>query len=71
MATEVGAKGSNFEVGAVRPLFQARLQRSGTFFPALYDANRDAQRMLVNTATSRKSSTPVTLVVHWTADLKK
>jgi dipeptidyl aminopeptidase/acylaminoacyl peptidase len=71
MATEVGAKGSNFEVGAVHPLFQARLHRSGTFFPTLYDAARDAQRMLVNTSTAQRSNTPATLVVHWTADLKK
>jgi Tol biopolymer transport system component/tRNA A-37 threonylcarbamoyl transferase component Bud32 len=71
MATEVNAKGSNFEVGAVRPLFQARPQRTGTFFPTLYDTSRDAQRVLVNTAMSQKSATPVTLVVNWTADLKK
>ena len=67
MATEVSAKGSNFEVGAVKQLFQTKPQRPGT----VYDAARDAQRFLVNTSSAQKSTTPVTLVVHWTADLKK
>jgi Tol biopolymer transport system component len=67
MATEVNAKGLNFEVGAVKPLFQTKPQRPGT----IYDAGRDGQRFLVNTSSAQKSSTPVTLVVHWTADLKK
>ncbi len=67
MATEVNAKGSNFEVGAVKQLFQAKPQRPGT----VYDATRDNQRFLVNTSSAQKSTTPVTLVVHWTADLKK
>ncbi len=67
MAAEVNAKGSNFEVGAVKQLFQTRPQRPGT----IYDAARDAQRFLVNTSSVQKSTTPVTLVVHWTADLKK
>jgi len=67
MATEVNAKGSNFEVGAVKQLFQAKPQRPGT----IYDVTRDAQRFLVNTSSAQKSTTPVTLVVHWTADLKK
>lgn len=67
MATEVNAKGSNFEVGAVKQLFQTKPQRPGT----IYDATRDTQRFLVNTSSAQKSTTPVTLVVHWTADLKK
>ncbi len=67
MTAEVNAKGSNFEVGAVKQLFQTKPQRPGT----IYDATRDAQRFLVNTSSAQKSTTPVTLVVHWTADLKK
>jgi Tol biopolymer transport system component len=67
MAAEVNMKGSNFEVGAVKQLFQTKPQRPGT----VYDATRDNQRFLVNTSSAQKSTTPVTLVVHWTADLKK
>ena len=54
-------------MGAVKPLFQTRPQRPGN----VYDASRDAQRFLVNTSSAQKSTTPVTLVVNWTADLKK
>jgi Tol biopolymer transport system component len=67
MATEVNAKGSNFEVGAVKQLFQTKPQRPGT----VYDATRDTQRFLVNTSSAQKSTVPITLVLHWTADLKK
>jgi hypothetical protein len=67
----VNAKGANFEVGAVRTLFQAKLQRFVTFFPTLNTAKGDAQRFLFNVAAGQSSATPVTLVVHWTADLKK
>jgi Tol biopolymer transport system component len=71
MAAEVNAKGANFAVGAVRPLFQTRPQRASAYFPTLYDSTRDTQRFLVNTVMWQKSGTPVTLVLHWTADLKK
>jgi len=71
MATEVNSKGANFEVGAVRTLFQTRPQRFVTFFPALYSADREAQRFLLNVAATQNSTSPLTLVVHWTADLKK
>jgi Tol biopolymer transport system component len=67
MSAEVNAKGAQFEVGSVRLLFQVKPQRPGT----IYDAGRDGQRFLVNTSSAQKSMTPVTLVVHWTADLKK
>ena len=71
MSTEVSAKGGNFEVGAVRTLFMTKPQRFVTFFAALYSMNRDAQRFLLNTAATQSAATPVTLVMHWTADLKK
>ena len=71
MAAEVGAPGSNFVVGPMRTLFPIRPQRFVTFYPAIYSANRDAQRFLVNTATAPTSAAPVVLVVNWTADLKK
>jgi dipeptidyl aminopeptidase/acylaminoacyl peptidase len=67
MSAEVNAKGSQFEVGSVKLLFPVKPQRPGT----IYDAGRDGQRFLVNTSSAQKSMTPVTLVVHWTADLKK
>ncbi len=67
MAADVSARGSDFQVGAVRALFQARALRAGN----VYDASRDGQRFLLNTASTEKSGLPVTLVVNWPAGLKK
>ena len=75
MATGVNAKGANFEVGAARALFDAKPQRFVTFvtfFPSLYAATRDTRRFLINTPReSTTSTTPVTLVMNWPADLNK
>ncbi|HEV8385608.1 MAG TPA: hypothetical protein VGQ11_12115, partial [Candidatus Acidoferrales bacterium] len=70
-ATEVSGTGASFQVGAVRPLFLTKPQRFVSFFPALYSASSDTQRFLINSATSQAASAPMTLVVNWTADLKK
>jgi len=51
----------------VRALFEVR--RGGPGY--VYDATADGQRFLVNTAVEQKTSSPITLVVNWTADLKK
>ncbi len=67
MSAEIRVKGAALEVGAVKALFQARPQRPGW----LYDATGDGQRFLVNTTAVEQSASPVTLVVNWTAGLKK
>ena len=67
-AAQVNAKGSAFEIGAVRPLFEVRP------FPVrgyLYDVSGDGQRFLVNTLVQQTTSSPITLVVNWTADLRR
>ncbi len=66
LAAEVSAQGSQFQVGAVRPLFRANTPALG--YP--YDVSADGRRFLVNTAP-QDTSTPITLVVNWTAELKK
>ncbi len=71
MAAEVSASGSNFNVGALRALFSINPQRFVTFFPAIYSANREAQRFLVTSTREQTAVAPVVLVVNWTADLKK
>jgi Tol biopolymer transport system component len=71
MAAEVYPKGANFEVGAVHELFETKPQRIGPFFSTIYDVSADGKRILLNTSPSQKASTPITLVVNWTADLKK
>lgn len=67
VAVEVSARGDTFEVGAGKALFETRPSTPGN----VYDVTRDGQRFLVNTAVQAQSSSPLTLVVNWTADLKK
>jgi Tol biopolymer transport system component len=68
MAAEVNGQGPTLEVGAVRQLFEIR--RGGPGY--VYDVTADGQRFLINTAVEQKEpSAPITLVVNWTADLKK
>ena len=68
MVAAVSGKGSSFEVGAVKPLFDTRVF-TGLRYP--YDVAADGQRFLVNTVPGQASSAPVTVVVNWTAGLKK
>ncbi len=67
MAVEVKASGSTFEVGSVRPLFDAHAYQLGL----VYDCTPDGQRFLFNMVAGEETSTPVTLVVNWDAELKK
>ncbi len=65
-AVEVSTKGSEFQVGTTRPLF--RLNSTGR--GAGYDVSPDGQRFLVNDLPE-EPSTPITLVVNWTARIKR
>lgn len=67
MAALVNAKGSSFEVGAVKPLFQTR----ATATRYSYDVSADGQRFLINTTPEQAASAPITIVVNWTVGLKK
>ena len=67
MAVEVNQQGSTFEVGAETPLFTIRTQRLGS----IYQVTPDGQRFLVNVAVEEEHPSPLTLVMNWTADLKR
>ena len=67
MATEVNVKGDRLEVGATRPVFEIRPGGPGN----IYDVTADGQRFLVNRAEEQQTSAPLTLVLNWTADLKR
>jgi len=67
MAAAVNGKGSSFEVGAVRPLFQTNSIGSISTFAV----SADGQRFLINTASEQSASAPITVVLNWTAGLKK
>ena len=67
MAVTVNEKESSLEIGNAQPLFEARTANTpGTH----YDVTRDGKRFLIDLA-GEGSSTPITLVVNWTADLKR
>jgi Tol biopolymer transport system component len=71
MAVEVNA-GPTFEAGAATPLFQTRRRvpvSSTDLFS--YDVSADGQRFLVNTDVGEVTSSPLTVVLNWTAELKR
>ncbi len=67
MAAGVNGKGSTFQVGAVMPLFKTRV--TGPRYE--YGVSADGQRFLINTPPGQAASTPITVVLNWTAGLKK
>jgi hypothetical protein len=68
MAAPVSGEGSAFQVGAVQSLFETRARAGVNAKP--YDVSADGQRFLINTLVDAASA-PITLVVNWTAALKK
>jgi Tol biopolymer transport system component len=67
MAAPVNGKGSTFEIGAVRPLFDIRPAGGGF----RYDVTADGQRFLTNEAEEQTGSAPITVVLNWTAGVKQ
>jgi hypothetical protein len=62
----VSVRGSTFEVGEVRPLFDVRSAGQRYF----YDVTGDGPRFLINVAEAQ-SVTPLTLVVNWPALIRR
>ena len=69
MAAAVNGAGSSFQVGAVQPLFAIRPVGPRSF----YDVSADGQRFLAITGPDQRPAAipPITVVVNWTAALKK
>ena len=69
MVAAVNGQGAAFEVGAVGPLFE-QMRPTGQRY--IYDVSPDGQRFLVNTVGNQTApTTPITVVVNWTAGLRK
>ncbi|HYK22991.1 MAG TPA: protein kinase [Pyrinomonadaceae bacterium] len=66
MAAEVNVQRASLDVGAIRPLFEVRGVTGDK-----YDVTANGQRFLINTAVEQKAPSPITLVINWTADLKR
>jgi serine/threonine protein kinase len=73
MAVEVNGAGPTFIPGIPKPLFEARFS---TLFPgppgaSYYAVTDNGQRFLVNTLAADSALTPFTVVLNWTAGLKR
>jgi len=68
MTVSVNGKGANFDVGAIKPLFETRIVLGGRY---QYAVSEDGQRFLINTAPEQQAAAPITVVLNWTAGLKK
>jgi serine/threonine protein kinase/Tol biopolymer transport system component len=70
MAVDVNLGNGTFEAGVPKLLFQTR----SIGYPGprnTYECSADGQRFLINSLQSDAGSIPVTVVVNWTADLKR
>jgi hypothetical protein len=64
--------GSGFEASVPRPLFQTRTPRVDfPGFHSLYDVTPDGLRFLVVSEPEVRPASPITIVLDWTAGLKK
>ena len=62
--------GSPLEAGIPEPLFRTPITNLALNIDQ-YDVTDDGQRFLVLTPTGEARQSPITIVVNWTADLKK
>jgi eukaryotic-like serine/threonine-protein kinase len=69
MVTEVDT-GTQFEFGTPKPLFEPRNGFSRNTGGAWFDVSRDG-RFLIRTPAEQSASVPMTLVINWTAGLRK
>jgi hypothetical protein len=69
MALEVNA-GATFEPGLPKALFDIRIR--GAFGGrTIYAVSRDGQRFLTSDIFESSTPSPITVVLNWTADLKR
>ena len=69
MAADIKLGSATVDVGTVRASFP--INPFGGAGRDIYDVTGDGQRFLVASPGSEESSSPVTLVVNWTAEIKK
>jgi hypothetical protein len=71
MATPVST-GASFNAGAPVALFQANPRQPVSYLDIFaYDVTRDGQKFLINTDVKPTERIPMTVVLNWTAELKK
>lgn len=71
MAVDVKGNGPTFEAGVPKALFDLRVQTPALPGPRnFYIAAADGKRFLVTSVSEERITTPTTVVMNWTADLK-
>jgi Tol biopolymer transport system component len=70
MAVEVKGDGATFERGAPKALFDRRIPSFNTPL-GQFSVAPDGQRFLVANPVDENTSVPITVVLNWTADLKR
>ena len=70
MAVTVKGEGPTFEVGAPKALFDLRVS-SFNHPQAQFAVTADGQKFLIANTFGENSSAPITVVLNWTADLKR
>jgi len=72
MAVDVKVDGATFEPGVPKALFELRIPAGPLPGPRnWYDVSKDGQRFLVTTNLEESTAQPTTVVLNWTADLKR
>ena len=62
---------ATFDSGHPQPLFQTRVPFLGSVYRSQYEVVGDGRRFLVNTLDDGAGFSPITVVLNWTAGLKK
>jgi Tol biopolymer transport system component len=70
MVVDVKEDANKFEAGSPRALFEMRVSVGFTTVSS-YEITRDGQGVLVNTPGEESSPSPLTVVMNWTAGLKR
>jgi len=70
-AVPVTTDGATFSAGTPHALFDVEVPESNQPYPTDYAVTADGQRFLVNTVVDQPTRSALTVILNWTADLKK
>jgi Tol biopolymer transport system component len=70
-AVPVATDGATFSAGTPRALFNVEVPEPNPPFPTDYAVTADGQRFLVNTVADQPTRPALTVILNWTADLKR
>jgi Tol biopolymer transport system component len=72
MSVEVKMQGDTLEMATPQPLFEIRgAPLPGALGGAAFDASADGQKFLIGISVQEATFTPITVVLNWTADLRR